>query len=117
MKPLKFLPPMVMLVTLAAVTAAMASQRKNVTVTNNTSYTMTELYASSSYHSSDWSQSSNLLIGQSIGPGQSLTVPISDGTNYCHYDFMGVLYGAAQYSYQYVIDTCDGGSTQWTITQ
>jgi hypothetical protein len=78
---------------------------------------MTELYASSTYNSSDWSSSSNLLTsGQSIAPGQTSTIPISDGTDYCHYDFMGVLYGAAQASYQYAIETCHG-SAQWTISQ
>jgi len=117
MKFLRFLPPMVIVVTFAAASVVLASGAKSITVTNNTTYTMTELYASSTYHSSDWSSSSNLLTGQSIGPGQSTTVAISDGTDYCHYDFMGVLYGAAQRSYQYVINTCDGSSAQWSVSQ
>lgn len=113
MKSVRFLPPVIVLVALAYVPTAMA---KNLTVTNSTTYTMTELYASSTYHSNDWSSSSNLLTGQSIGPGQSATITISDGTSYCHYDFMGVLYGAAQAAYDYTVDTCDGGSAQWNIS-
>ncbi|HLI79647.1 MAG TPA: hypothetical protein VKV03_06670 [Candidatus Binataceae bacterium] len=115
MKFLKFVPPAVIAIAIAAAPCAMADG-KNITVTNKTTYTMTELYASSSYHATDWSGTSNLLSGQSIAPGQSTTVPISDGTSYCHYDFMGVLYGAAQSSYQYMVNTCDGDSAQWTVT-
>src|ERR1700693_2429038 len=100
MKFLKFMPPIVIVIALAAVPTAMADRTKNITVINNTTYTMTELYASSRYHATDWSGCSNLLSGQSVPPGQSMTIPISDGTDYCHYDFMGVLYGAAQSSYQ-----------------
>jgi hypothetical protein len=117
MKTLKFLPPVMMVVTLAAASIALASQTRRITVTNNTTYTMTELYASSTYHGTDWTSSSNLLSGQSIAPGQSATVSIADGTNYCHYDFMGVLYGAAQRAYQYQIDTCDGNSANWSLNQ
>jgi len=117
MKFLKFMPPIVIVIALAAVPTAMANQTKNITITNNTTYTMTELYASSSYHATDWTGSSNLLSGQSIAPGQSTTLSISDGTNYCHYDFMGVLYGAAQSAYQYMINTCDGDSAKWSVTQ
>jgi hypothetical protein len=116
MKSVRFLAPVVMLVAIAYLPVAMANQGKNITVINNTTYTMTELYASSTYHSSDWSSSANLLTGQSIAPGQSATLTISDGTDYCHYDFMGVLYGAAQAAYQYTVDTCQGNSAQWTVS-
>jgi hypothetical protein len=34
--------------------------------------------------------------------------------DHCHYDVMGVLYGVAQYAYQYEIDACDGG--RWNIS-
>src|SRR5579862_577458 len=101
MKALKFVPPIMILILASFAPIATADQSKNITITNNTSYTMTQLYASSSYHSSDWSGASNLLTGQSIGPGQSSTITISDGTNYCHYDFEAVMYGTSQYSYQY----------------
>jgi hypothetical protein len=115
MKPLKFLPPVLILIALTS-TAVMADSAKSVTIVNNTTYTMTQLYASSTYHSDSWSGATNLLTSQSVGPGQTLNVPISDGTDYCHYDFMGILYGAAQTSYQYVIDTCDSGNNVWTVT-
>jgi hypothetical protein len=115
MKSVRFLPPVLLVVALAYLPQAIASRSKAITVVNNTSYTMTELYASSTNHSSDWSSSANLLSGQSIAPGGSSTVTISDGTDYCHYDFMGVLYGAAQASYQYSIDTCHGNA-QWTVS-
>lgn len=117
MKFLKFVPPAVIAIAIGAAPCARADQTKNITVINNTTYTMTELYASSSYHATDWTGSSNLLSGQSIAPGQSLKVPIADGTSYCHYDFMGVLFGAAQSSYQYMINTCDGDSATWPVNQ
>jgi hypothetical protein len=116
MKSVRFLPPVIFLVAIAYIPIAIASQGKSITVINNTTYTMTQLYASSTYHSSDWTSSTNLLGAQSIGPGQSATIPISDGTSYCHYDFMGVLYGAAQSAYQYTVDTCDSGNAQWTVS-
>jgi hypothetical protein len=116
MKSVRFLPPVIIVMAIAYLPAAMADNSKNITVTNNTTYTMTELYASSTYHGTDWSSSANLLSGQSIGPGQSATIAISDGTDYCHYDFMGVLYGAAQAAYQYTINTCDSGSAHWSVS-
>ena len=117
MKKFKFLPPIMLLIATSTAPMAHADSGKSVTINNNSTYTMTQLFASSTYHSSDWNASTNLLTnGQSIGPGQSATVPISDGTSYCHYDFEAVMYGTSQYSYQYAINTCDGNSGQWTIT-
>ena len=116
MKLFKFLAPTMLLMVASIAPLASADTTKNITVTNNTTYTMTQLYASSTYHSTDWASSTNLLVGQSIGPGQSITVPISDGTSYCHYDFEAVMYGTSQYSYAYTIDTCNGNSAQWTLT-
>jgi hypothetical protein len=88
---------------------------KAVTVTNSTSYTLTSFYASATYSgAADWSGATNLLAGNTVGPGQTLTIPISDGLYYCHYDLMGVLYGITQAAYSYAVDSCHGGT--WNIT-
>ncbi len=93
--------------------AAMADSTKSVTVSNNTTYTMSEFYASSS-DSSSWDTSNNLLAGKSVAPGQATTIVIADGLNICNYDLMAVLYGATQHAYQYHVNACDSGS--WTIS-
>ena len=87
---------------------------KQVIVTNSTVYTMTEFYASPSANSS-WDTTTNLLLGQSIAPGQTSTITISDGIDHCHYDLMAVLYGNAEYAYTYEVNTCAGGT--WNVQQ
>jgi hypothetical protein len=94
-------------------TNAIADGGKSVVVINNTSYTLNELYASAS-DNSDWDTTNNLLAGQILRPGQEATVSIADSSAACSYDLMGVLYGSAQYAYQYQVNACSGYS--WTIT-
>jgi|SRR5580704_2981717 hypothetical protein len=96
----------------ATISVARADGGKTVTVTNNTSFTMTEFYASPSVDSS-WENTSNLLAGQAIAPGQSTTITIADGIDHCHYDLMGVLYGSAEHAYQYSVNACRGES--WAV--
>src|ERR1700730_16281310 len=91
---------------------ATENQAKSVIVTNNTSYTVNEFYASAS-DSSNWDTSNNILAGQIVGPGQQATVNIPDGSDNCAYDVMAVLYGAAQHAYQYEVNACAGDG--WTI--
>ena len=99
---------------LAADSARADGSGKTVTVVNHTQYTVNELYASDSDNSS-WDTNNNLLAGNAIGAGQQTTVTIPDGSGQCHYDLMGILYGAAQYAYQYQVDACDAAT--WTISQ
>ena len=87
---------------------------KQVVVINNTNYTMTEFYASPSVNSS-WDTSNNLLAGQALAPGQTTTIAISDGIDHCHYDLMAVLYGQAEYAYDYEVDACEGDT--WNVQQ
>jgi hypothetical protein len=111
MKSLRYLPALLGILCLTG-TSAMATGTKTVRVTNSTSYTLTEVYASD-VHNANWDTSTNLISGQSVAPGQQITVTIDDGTATCHYDVMGVLYGAAQHAYTYSVDACDGDL--WTI--
>ena len=111
MKALRYLSPL--LVFLCFGTKAIATGTKSVQITNNTSYTMTEFYASD-VNNATWDTTSNLLSGQTVAPGQQATVDINDGTGTCSYDLMGVLYGAEQHAYTYDVDACNTG--QWTIT-
>lgn len=103
----------VLLFLASAAPLAIADSPKSVTVTNNTTYTMSEFYASSS-DSSDWDTTNNLLAGKTVAPGQATTIAIADGLNACNYDLMAVLYGATQHAYQYHVNACDEGS--WTIS-
>jgi len=103
----------ILLLIATAAPSAMADSAKSVTVTNNTTYTMSEFYASSSDNSS-WDTTNNLLAGKTVPPGQATTIVIADGLNACNYDLMAVLYGATQHAYQYRVNACDEGS--WTIS-
>jgi len=114
MKLLRYLPMVLILSGVTGVTRAIADNSNSVVVINNTSYTLTEFYASDS-DSASWDTSNNLLSGQSVGPGQQATINIDGDGDHCAHDLMAVLYGAAQHAYQYEVDTCDGGS--WSITQ
>jgi len=114
MKSLRYFSVLLVLFAMTSVPHAVASSSKTVTVTNNTSYTMSEFYASASADSA-WDTSNNLLAGQTVAPGQSTTITIADGEDHCHYDLMAVLYGAAEHAYQYGVDACEGGT--WTISQ
>jgi len=115
MKSLKYLPIMLALLATVGAPSAVADQTKQVQVTNNTSYNLYEFYASPTANS-EWDTSNNLLAGQPLAPGQSTNVTIADGTDHCHYDLMGVLYGSAEYAYTYDVETCDGDSAQWNIS-
>ena len=102
---------LIVIMSMTGVAGAFAGT-KSVTVTNNTTYTMTEFYASAST-AADWS-TTNLFAGQTLAPGQQTTIPISDGIRHCKYDLMAVLYGADQYAYTYSVNAC-GGNGSWTI--
>jgi hypothetical protein len=114
---------LIVLLSITGVTTAFADG--NVTVTNNTSYTLTQLYASPS-SSSSFTTTTNLLNGGlTVLPGVQLTIPIPGAllgsllgggdSDSCQFDLMGVLYGATQHAYTYSVDLCDG-SGNWTIS-
>ncbi|GEM_PF-6251174 len=111
MKPLRYLSVLLLAIGMTF-TSARASNNVTMQVTNNTPYTMTEFYASGSDVSS-WS-TTNLIAGQSLAPGQSMTINVGSADN-CTFDVMAVLYGASQYAYQYSVNPCQGQG--WTITQ
>ena len=113
MKSIHKLAAMIVLFSVVGVSAAMADG-KSVVVTNNTSYTMTQFYASSS-DAASWDTTNNLFAGHSLAPGQQTTINLgsSDGDS-CNYDLMAVLYGATQAAYTYSVNACSGGS--WSIT-
>jgi hypothetical protein len=115
MKSFTYLSVLLVLFTMAGVPSAVADHAKTVSVTNSTTYTMSEFYASPS-GSSSWDTSNNLLAGQTIGPGQSTTITIADGEDDCNYDLMAVLYGAAEHAYQYQVNACNGDSAHWTVS-
>lgn len=116
MKSTRNIAVLIVLFSIAGVTAAIAGNPKSVVVTNNTTYTMTQFYASSS-DSSGWDTTNNLFAGQTLGPGQQTTITISgddDDDDNCNYDLMAVLYGTTQAAYSYSVNTCGGGT--WAIT-
>ena len=117
---------LIVLLSVTGVTTAFADSN-SVTITNNTTYTLTQLYASPS-SSSTFTTTTNLLTGGlTVLPGAQLTIPLvgllgggngqgdGEGTDSCHFDLMGVLYGATQHAYTYSVNTCDGGGN-WTIS-
>jgi uncharacterized protein YabE (DUF348 family) len=112
MKSMRNIAALFVLFSIAGVTTALAA--KSVTVTNNTSYSMTEFYASAS-SAADFDTTTNLYAGQTLAPGQQATISINDGVRNCHYDLMAVLNGNTQYAYTYSIDACRGVGS-WSIT-
>ena len=118
MKPLRLLTVSFALCSLIGASGAIADEDggNRAVVVNNTSYTLVEFYASSS-DAAGWDQTRNMLAGRSLPPGGQMTVPLtfaggSDGN--CSYDFMAVLDGASQTSYDYGLNGCNGDT--WTIT-
>ncbi len=117
MKVLSWLLPIsVIVLCIVSIFSGMAgASSRSVVITNNTPYTLTAFYASATYTTaSDWSGAPNLLGGGTVAPGQTVTVPISDGSTHCHYDLMGILYGYTQAAYTYAVDSCS--SERWNIT-
>ena len=118
MKSMGKIAAMIVLLGIAGGSTAIAGS-KNVVVTNNTSYTMTEFYASSE-DASTWNVSPiNNLLTQLLGlgsllPGQQITIDLGLlGIDDCKYDLMAVLSGTTQAAYKYSVDACDGDS--WAI--
>jgi hypothetical protein len=118
MKKLSSLPLLLLLLATSSGPGALAGQAKTVTVINNTSYAMNEFYASSS-GAADWNLDHNLLAGQTLASGQSITFTLATGgggdSGSCDYDLMAVLYGAAEHAYAYQVNACSNGT--WTISQ
>ena len=112
MKSMRNIVAVLVLFSITGATTARADS-KGITVTNNTSYTMTEFYASPT-SASAFDTSTNLYSGKSLAPGQQATINISDGSENCQYDLMAVLYGATQYAYSYSVNSCTGNAN-WSI--
>ena len=114
MKSVRYLSALFALAGVIGAAGAALADPKTVVLTNNTSYALNSLYASPSDDSS-WNMANNLLNpGQTISPGQTASVTFDDDTGHCHYDLMAILYGAAQFAYQYEVDVCEGG--YWYIS-
>jgi hypothetical protein len=115
MKSIRSIAAMIVLFSVTCVSSTIADNSKSVVVTNNTTYTMTEFYASTS-DSSSWDTTTNLFAGQSLAPGQQATINIagSGDDEECTYDLMAILNGATQAAYAYSINTCGGGT--WSIS-
>ena len=115
---MKFIRSLIAFVALLSVTGATSAFAGNtVVVTNSTTYTVYELYSSSS-SASGWTTGSgyNLITANPLLPGQTATFTIPGGggdDNQCLFDLMGVVYGSDQHAYQYGVDACNGGT--WTI--
>jgi hypothetical protein len=109
---------LIILFSIAGAGVALAGNPRTVVVTNNTSYTMTQFYASpSSSAASTWDTTNNLYAGQTLAPGQQTTITVDSGDDSdsdCHYDLMAILQGTTQAAYTYSVNACGGGS--WSIS-
>ena len=77
----------VMSMSTAASSKCSDGQDRRVKVTNDTSYTLTELYGSNA-GTDDWEE--DVLGDRVLKSGQSITVNFDDGTCYCTFDFKAV---------------------------
>ena len=74
----------------AAVSAPAQSRdglNRRVRIHNNTGWTMLRFYASDS-RITDWQE--DMLAGQAVGSGETLTVNFNDGSGACTYSFRAV---------------------------
>lgn len=109
----KFLTALGALAVLATSTAASSDcddgKDRRVRITNDTSYTLVQLYGSN-VGADDWEE--DVLGSRVLKPGQSVTVNFDDGSCYCHFDFKAVFNdGTSTIKRRY--DVCNG--TGWRI--
>jgi len=87
------------------------------TLTNSTSRTLEEFYASPP-STSDWED--DILGVDVLAPGESTQITINDGREDCHYDFKGVLGPSDDGSVgrgeliQSAVSVCDGGTYEYS---
>jgi ABC-type glycerol-3-phosphate transport system substrate-binding protein len=68
-------------------TATSTSYNRNVTVVNNSGYTVTQFYGSNS-GASTWQE--DILGADVLPPGGSVNINFDDGSGYCTFDFKAV---------------------------
>ncbi|MEB3277555.1 MAG: hypothetical protein VKK42_01350 [Lyngbya sp.] len=73
---------------LFATQAEAETESVSFTLVNRTSRNLEEFYASPP-EAEDWEE--DVLGGEVLAPGESITIVIDDGREDCQYDFMGVL--------------------------
>ncbi len=87
----KFLAALGSLIVLATSTAASSDcddgKDRRIRITNDTSYSLTQLYGSN-VGADDWEE--DVLGNRVLKPGQSVTVNFDDGSCYCNFDFKAV---------------------------
>ncbi len=102
---------------LFAYSAIAQTQSVTFTLTNNTSRTLEEFYASPP-STDDWEE--DILGVDTLAPGESVEITIDDGRSDCLYDFKGVLGPSDDGSVgrgaliQSAVSVCDGGTYEYT---
>jgi len=101
---MKFIATALVAAALAFATPALAEDL-NITVKNNTSTELTELYVS---HVGTNSWEENILSGK-VAPGEDLSVDIADGRTTCSYDIKAVFSdgGTAEFRDQNLCETTE----------
>jgi hypothetical protein len=94
----------------ALFTAPATAQDLSFTLSNSTSYTVMEFYASPT-DVADWEE--DILGSDVLGAGESATVTIADGRSQCEYDLRYVFDDGTELTDQ--ADLCSMGS--YTITE
>ena len=77
-----------MVMSLLATATQAQTEEVSFKLVNRTSRDLEEFYASPP-EAEDWEE--DILGGEVLGPGESITIVIDDGREDCLYDFMGVL--------------------------
>jgi len=75
------------LVFLAATAVSASAMERRVQISNLTSYTIMEFYASNT-GTSDWQE--DILGSEVLASGDSVMINIDDGSGYCKFDFLAV---------------------------
>lgn len=90
---------------LVVATAAAQAYDRRVVVTNNTSSTINEFYASNT-GTGDWQE--DIFGDKALPAGNEVTVNIDDGSGYCKYDFRAVFEDGSE-SIKEGVNVCEVG--------
>lgn len=95
---------------LAFCSVSMANEDVSFTLTNNTGYTMTEIFLSPSSEES-WGDN---ILEESIRDGETLFIRVADGLPECEYDIHYEFLNSEPYV-EYEVDMCEINGTEFVM--
>ncbi len=100
----------VVAVVVMGVAAGAGAEDRRVRIINETSYTITEFYASN-VGADTWEE--DILGLDTLPPGESVVINFDDGTGYCKFDFKAV-FSDGDEAVKRGVDVCEISSFRFT---